>query len=129
MKVRGLFNFYNAFDDVTVALDDASHDGSGPFEVSLTFGAPEIAPDIHETETFTAFAPARARLLELIGNEIDAVIGASDTGDRPGSSDHGCIVQGSQPIPQSVRFLAGETDARTLTGSARNATLPGVKDD
>ena len=70
-----LFSFRNEFDCVTVGLEDDSGDirVHGPFTVSVTFDSPEVATD-NTSETFPLLVDARAKFLELVGNEIDAVL-------------------------------------------------------
>jgi hypothetical protein len=72
-----LFSFYNAFDNVTIGFDDATHDSTGPFTVSKTFDSPEISTD-NESFEYTKLADAKDKFLELVGIEFDAVVSQGD---------------------------------------------------
>lgn len=75
----GLFVFHNEFDDVTVTFDDASHDGTGPFEVRIEFSDAAIiaynSPERVRVEKFATMQEAGARFFELMKNEFKAVEG------------------------------------------------------
>lgn len=72
-----LFTFHNEFDDVDVTLNDLCpnipQDGTGPYEVSVIFNAPEISTD-NVCEKFDRLADAYIRFIELVKNEIQAVL-------------------------------------------------------
>jgi hypothetical protein len=73
-----LFHFRNEFDAVLVVLHDESEQSVGPFTVSRTFEDPAIGcDDDNETHSFATLPEARAKFLELVNGEIDAVLAES----------------------------------------------------
>lgn len=80
--ITALMSFYNAFDDVTVTIDDESPviDGqmtnAGPYAGRVTFG--ESSADFGEgsdTElTIPTLSEARAWFLARVAEEFDAVL-------------------------------------------------------
>lgn len=75
MTKPALFSFHNEFDDVDVTLEDESFDSSGPFIVEWSCGAPEIcSADAPERFEFKTLKEAHAKFIELVNNEIAAVL-------------------------------------------------------
>lgn len=74
MTTAALFTFYNAFDEVTVSLDNDSPHPTGPYTVRVEFGDNSPIKDENSAERFDTLAAAMERFTALIKNEVVAVL-------------------------------------------------------
>ncbi len=72
--MNALLNFYNAFDDVTISLDDESPEGKGPFTVTVSHGDDSMNPgEVSETK-YTDLAAAKKEFIDHVTCEMNAVL-------------------------------------------------------